>query len=196
MIELRWVGPRTLYKWDGTKENGIFTVPETKKSGIYLWTIPFEKKYLTYYVGETGRSFTERFMEYTRNYLCGLYRVYNPSEFVDGKKALVWGGMWKPDRKGPDTVQEFLNRYSELSTVIYKFLRQFRVFIAPLDVKKRVRQRIEAAIAERLLEQPGLTGRFQDNDIRYKPRRNNEERIRVKMKAFKLILGLCRELTA
>jgi len=191
--EMQWHGPYVLY---GTKYGSIFTQPETKKSGIYLWTIPFEKRYLTYYVGETGRSFATRIMEHTRDYLSGFYRVYDPLQFAGGKKKFVWGGMWKPGRRDPHRMLEFLNRYAELSTAIYEFLGQFRIFLAPLDVEERTRQRIEAAIANRLFEQSGLIGKFQDEDIRYRPRRTDEEPISVKMISFESILGLCSELTA
>ena len=192
-IEMQWHGPYVLY---GMKDDSFFTQPETKKSGIYLWTIPFEKRFLTHYVGETGRSFATRIIEHTRDYLNGFYRVYDPRQFAEGKKKLVWGGMWKSGRRGPHLMLEFLNRYSELSTVIYEFLGQFRIFVAPLDVEERIRQRIEAAIANRLFEQPGLIGKFQDEDIRYRPRRTDEEPISVKMVSFESILGLCSELVA
>ena len=133
-------------------------------------------------------------MEHTRDVLQGLYRVYDPSQFAQGRKTLIWGGMWKPDRKGSSTMLEFLNRYLELSPLIYQFLGQLRFFLAPIDAEKRMRQRIEAAIAKKLLEQPEIIGEFQDNDIRYQPRRTNEKPILVTMRSFESILGLSSEL--
>jgi len=192
VYRIQWYGP---YSWYGTEDDSFFSQPITKKSGIYLWAIPFKKRYLTYYVGETGRSFAKRIVEHTRNYLHGLYRVYDPDQFAEGKKKLVWGGMWKPGTKGPDVMLEFLNRYSELSSAIYEFLGQLKIFLAPIEVEKRIRERIEAAIADRLFTQPRLIGKFQDNDIRYLPRRNSEEPISIKMVSFEPILGLCTELT-
>jgi len=191
--ELQWYGP---YKWYGTTDDCIFTRSEAKKSGIYLWTIPFKKQYLTYYVGETGKSFASRHIWHARDYLHGLYRVYDPHQFGQGTKILVWGGMWKPGRRGAHHMLEFLNQYPELSSVIYEFLGKFSIFLAPLDVKERVRKRIEAAVANRLYEQPGLFGKFQDTDIRYHPRQPDEEPISVTMVSFEPILGLCSELTA
>lgn len=190
--ELQWYGP---YKWYGTTDDCIFTRPEAKKSGIYLWTIPFKKQYLTYYVGETGKSFASRHIWHTRDYLHGLYRVYDPHQFGQGTKTFVWGGMWKPGTRGARHMLEFLNRYAELSSIIYEFLGQFRIFLTPLDAKERVRRRIEAAVANRLYEQPGLISKFQNSDIKYWPRRANEEPIPVKMISFEAILGLCGELT-
>ena len=191
--KMQWYGP---YKWYGTKDDSFFTQPEARKSGIYLWAIPFEKQYLTYYVGETGKSFANRFIQHTRDYLSGLYRVYEPHQFAEGKKILVWNGMWKPGTRGPHQMLEFLNRYSKLSPIICEFLGQLRIFVAPLNVEKRIRQRIEAAIANRLYEQPGLIGKFQDDDIRYWPRRTGEKPFSVTMTSFEPILGLYSELTA
>lgn len=191
--ELEWCGP---YKWYGTEDDCIFTRSEAKESGIYLWTIPFKKQHLTYYVGETGKSFASRHTWHARNYMHGLYRVYDPDQFGKGMKILVWGGMWKPGKRDPRFMLEFLNRYSKFSSVIYEFLGKLRIFLAPLDADRRVRKRIEAAIATPLREQPGLIGEFQNGDIRYHPRRTDEDPISVKMKAFEDILGLSAELTA
>jgi hypothetical protein len=192
-LELRWYGP---YRWYGTNDACIFAIPEAEKPGIYLWTIPFESGYLAYYVGETGRPFADRFIEHTRDYLYGFYRVYDPKEFAKGKKTLVWDGMWKSDRRDMKYMLEFLNRYLELSQVVYEFLGQLRIFVGPLDVKERIRQRIEATLADSLRKQPGLIGKFQDADIRYRKRQANEKPISVTMTSNEQILGLCNELIA
>jgi len=189
--EIEWHGPYRLY---GTKDEVLFATPEAKERGIYLQTIPFGKKFLTYYVGETGRTFARRFTEHTRDYLYGLYRIYDPHQFPKGAKILLWEGMWKPGTR--DRIGEFLNRYSELAPLIYELLGLFRIFIAPLDAEKRIRQRIEGAIAHRLYQQPGIVGAFQENDIRYSRRRADEEPISVTMKFAEEIIGLCNELTA
>lgn len=47
--ELQWHGP---YKWYGDGENVLFSRPEIKQPGIYLWTIPFDEQYLTYCYSE------------------------------------------------------------------------------------------------------------------------------------------------
>ncbi|MGA7075350.1 MAG: hypothetical protein WBZ42_02215 [Halobacteriota archaeon] len=56
---------------------------------MYLYTVPYGGQYLTYYVGETGRSFKARFAEHTREYVGGLYRVYDPEHFARGEKTLI-----------------------------------------------------------------------------------------------------------
>ena len=51
-----------------------------KDKGVYLWTILFKDKYLTYYVGETGKSFIFLHNQHLDCYLTGFYRVYDPKE--------------------------------------------------------------------------------------------------------------------
>jgi len=190
-LEIQLYGP---YRCFGNKDESVFHVPISTRKGVYFWTIPFENQYLTYYIGETGNSFVYRTMEHIQCYLRGFYRVYDPNEFAKGKKVLIWGGMWKPDRKGLDVKLEFIDRYPALSRQIYEYLAQFRLFLAPIDRDRRTRQRIEAAIATKMLGRPGVIGNFQDDDIRYWPRRSEEQPIYVKMKPSELIMGLNEEL--
>jgi len=95
-VEIELFGPYSLIE---DKEPSIFSVPLGKQQGIYLWTIPFENKYLTYYVGKTGKSFISRNLEHIRNYYSGKYTLYDPKEFAKGKKIRLWNGMWKKDAK-------------------------------------------------------------------------------------------------
>jgi len=190
-LKLQWCGP---YRFCGNRDESVFLVSVGERRGIYLWAIPFENQYLTYYVGETGRSFAYRSIEHAKCYLEGFYRVYDPEKFAKGEKVLIWGGMWKPNRKDLKIMYEFLEKYPKLSHQIYEFLEQFKIFLAPTNVKQRTRQRIESAIASKLLGQPGVVGKFQDADIKYLPRRAREQPIYLKMSFPETILGLNDEL--
>jgi hypothetical protein len=122
--EIELLGP---YEWYGP--NSLFLRPESEKFGIYMWTIPFNQRYLVYYIGETGISFANRLLDHTRNYLHGLYRVYDPKNFVKGEKFLIWEGMWKKELEKPTTrIVKFLKSYLELSKALYDFLGAFRVY--------------------------------------------------------------------
>ena len=189
--EMQLYGPYRLY---GKKDECLFKASEATKSGIYLWTILFNKKYLTYYVGETGRSFKTRFIEHTRDYLYGLYRVYDPAQFAQGKKKLVWEGMWQPDTRG--RIDEFLNRYLELSPVIYSLLGKFKIFLAPLNAEKRIRQRIEGSLAQKLQQHSDLTRNFFDSGIRYFTKQVDEPPIHVTIISKERVLGLSHKLKA
>ena len=142
-----------------------------KKKGLYLFTILFEGEYLVYYVGETGTSFSIRMLQHVQSYLDGFYRVFKPEEFARGKKVLLWGGMWKTDRKEPKIICEFLQKNSELAPKIVKFIEHFRIFVAPLDEVNRIRERIDSEIAKSLNLQSGFIADFQDHDVRYRPTR-------------------------
>jgi len=186
-LEIQWYGP---YKFYGNKDESVLLVPIGKRKGVYLWSIQYENKYLPYYVGETGVSFAIRSMQHIQSYLNGFYRVFDPREFVKGNKVLLWGGMWKSGRKGPDTLNEFLKNYLTLSPKILEFLGQLNLFLAPVDTDRRIRERIEAAISKKLIKQSGVVGKFQDHDIRYMPRRSEEESMRLGMRFSEPIIGL------
>jgi len=183
------------YKWIGKEADTLFKCSEIDKQGIYIWTLPINNQYLTYYVGETGTSFGDRFLSHTRGYLDGLYRVYDPEEFAKGNKKLVWEGMWKKEL-GP-TAQRmhlFLNSYEELSKAIYEMMSTFRIFLFPLKCDRRTRQRIEASLAKAFYSQTGLTGSFQDSDIRYAETKSGEEPIEITFTSNFDIIGLPKKL--
>ncbi len=190
-LSLLWHGP---FSFIGDQEKNVFTCEVGKKKGIYLFTIPFEDSYRVYYVGETGKDFATRLLQHVQSYLNGFYRVFDPDEFVKGNKILIWGGMWKVDRKEQKNICDFLKRQSELNPKIIHFIEQFRVFLAPIECDKRTRERIESKIAITLNEQEGIASSFQDQDIRYRPSRKDELPLRVSMAFSKPIMGLCREI--
>ena len=119
IVEVEFFGP---YRFNGNKSESVLTAPIGKKKGVYLWMITFQQKYLTYYVGETGVSFAVRSPQHIQSYLDGLYRLYDPEEFLKGKKVLVWGGMWKPVRKDLGTMNEFLQGYPKFAPMILNFI--------------------------------------------------------------------------
>ena len=190
-LRVQFFGP---YVFDGNEDENVFTNSLSKKKGVYLLTIPFDDKFLVYYVGETGVSFANRLLQHVQNYLSGFYRIFDPEEFATGKKVLIWGGMWKSNRKDPKFICEFLQRYSELVPKAIKFIEQFRVFLAPIDADKRIIERIESEIARSINEQNGIAGSFQDKDIRYRPRKLNEQQIKVTTVFPNSIIGLSEEL--
>ena len=190
-LSIKWFGP---YSFVGSEAENVFTCSMGQKNGVYLFTIPFEGKYLVYYVGETGASFAARLLQHVQNYLNGFYRFFDPEEFVGGRKVLVWGGMWKTDRREPKLICDFVDRQAELAPKILLFLKQFRIFLAPIDENKRIIERIEAEIARSINQQEGLIGTFQDQDIRYRPTRPNEQQFRVVMNFPQQIMGLRKDL--
>ncbi len=69
---VQFFGP---YYFDGNEDENVFTNRLSKKKGVYLLTIPFQDKFLVYYVGETSVSFANRLLQHVQNYLSGFYKV-------------------------------------------------------------------------------------------------------------------------
>lgn len=189
-LSIQWYGP-----YNFIQNENLFTNSLSQKNGVYLWTIPFDNNYLVYYVGQTGASFAARSLQHIQSYLNGLYRVYDPEKFAKREKVLIWGGMWKPDRKEPKVMSEFLSNYLQLAPKILDFIKLFRIFVAPIEGDERVRERIESSVSSCLNQQPGIIGSFQDKDIRYNPRKTTEKPFNVTM-TFPNIMGLIKELRA
>ena len=190
-IELVWHGP---FRWYGTGDEALFSQPVVQMPGVYLWTVPIEGGLnVVYYVGESGVSFDYRLTEHTRCYLSGDYHVYDLEEFARGRRVMNWEGRMNAPQSA--TLPEFLSRYHELGPQIYRMLGMFKVYLAPLQADKRVRRRIEGAIARSLYGQDGLAGQFQEKITYWFPL-VNEEPILVKMKFPEPILGMSDELLA
>lgn len=190
-LEICFHGPYNLGK---NEDECILLNTIGREKGVYLWTVRFENKYLTYYVGETGVSFAYRTMEHVKNTLQGQYSLFEPEEFALGKKILLWNGMWKKRRNDPSTMHEFLHKYPEFGPKYFDFLMLMRFFVAPVKSSQRLRQRMEAAIADSLYKQPGIVGAFQDKGIRYLPRRSDEPPVCLRIESPKQIMGLPKEL--
>ena len=98
--------------------------------------------------------------------------------------------MWKFDRKDPAMMADFLKDYPTFSLQILEFLKQFRIFLIPIQADRRKREQIEAGIAAHFYEQSGVVGSFQNKDIRYKPRKPDEQSFLLKVKKCGPIMGL------
>jgi len=72
----------------------------SSQAGIYLWTVPFPDGHLTYYVGETGRSFNIRLRQHHEELVSARYHIYSAEEFARGEKLALWPGRFDTlDRK-------------------------------------------------------------------------------------------------
>ena len=73
----------------------LFQTDESKKFGVYLWTIKHEEQYLVHYVGETGTSFAQRTNEHIKCLLNGHYCINDPEKLANGVRVKLWEGWWK-----------------------------------------------------------------------------------------------------
>jgi hypothetical protein len=173
--ELHFRGP---YEWFGPPERTLYGSGWVDEPGVYLWTIPTAATTFTpYFVGETGRSFAERFAEHTRAYLGGEYTVWEPEDFLQKNKVEVWGGLWKPERR--KMFGEYLENLERLNMRTLDLLRAYRIFLAPMRGSERMRERVEAAIIRAVrLADPHP---FLDENLRYRPRLPSEPPVNYEM---------------
>jgi hypothetical protein len=184
-IHLQFYGPFILCGNDGSL---LYKEEISQRAGIYLWSVNIDDGFLVDYIGETGQSFSQRMKDHMIQCLGGNYRIWEPLLFSQGKKELIWNGLWKKEVR--DCMPDFVDNYIELAPKIKEYLELIRVFVAPFETTTRIRRRIEGAIASSLREQPSPIGTFFENDIRYNRRSVDEQPIEVSTSCSHRILGL------
>jgi hypothetical protein len=173
----------------------LFDHPIAKESGLYLWTVPyFQGGYLVTYIGETCTSFGQRIKEHLIQLMGGNYRICDPDLIVKGKVEVLWNGLW---RKGTrDKMPEYLERLEEFTPNLRKLLQIKVVFVAPFKTTRRLRQRLEGALAKHIKSQPAPVSSVLPLDIRYYQRKADETPVTMAIKCHCHIHGLPKELEA
>jgi len=106
-----------------------------------------------------------------------MYSVCLAAEFARSERVELRPGHYGPLR---ESVQKCIANYvndPRLCEQIREMTLIFRFFVALLSYEKRIRQRIEVAIAQCLSGTPGIVGPFQYQEVRHYLRRNHEEPI-------------------
>ncbi len=185
---IRIFGPFT---WPGFPQKGICPLESVSRSasGLYLWTFPYREGFIVYAAGITRRSFLKRFKEHTKNYLSGVYTIFDLDEMRQGKKIKIWPGFWmKKDRKHLE--KEFFAREAEIKKSIQCQLSEYRIFLSEVPATPRLLERLEAAIMNHLysLEAPFST--IPDKGMMLASRWENEQPIFVNIECETEILGI------
>jgi hypothetical protein len=189
MTTISFYGP---YSWwpDG-KYPYIKHAPEADQSGIYLWTVVLDEGDLVFYVGETATSFYQRMCGHWRSYTDGVYFVHPAQELARGNKLILWPGVKgrivNPEGRSREECWE--NRV-RLRKPMEEMTRVFRFFLAPTTFERRIRKRIEAALALTLYNHTDDRIRSFPNPARYEPRTGDEEPFPVVVNAPVRLLGL------
>lgn len=137
-LDLKWHGPFGFLP--DVSIACVFTHDIGKHPGLYLWTVPIGEEYLINYVGETERDFAERLEEEAR------YMLSGQDSFADSE--LLRQGIRK--RISTPTITDFLGRYDYYSKRLYESLATCRLFLAPMNADRQLRQRVESALISHL----------------------------------------------
>ena len=182
-IDCKWGGPFGWPKMEGE----LPRIPA--HGGVYLFTVEYQKGYLIYAAGLTSRPMPERFSEHTREYLNGVYNVLDIAAMKAGGRKQLWHGFWMGHR--PRTrVAEFKRREKSIQAAARRQLAGFRIFVADVSPRKRILERLEAAIMHGLEKQPEPFCELPDKGMRLIPRRKGEMPVIVKNQCSSRLYGL------
>jgi hypothetical protein len=101
---------------------------------------------------------------------------------------VVWLGLWRKDTK--DKMPEFAERHLSLAPVIQEYLEAIELFLAPIEGNRRLRERIEGAIAHQIREQSAPASSLLPPDIRYRSRMQSEVPVSLDIECDQVVLGL------
>jgi hypothetical protein len=193
-LSICWRGPFFLH---GDQGELVTKATIASRSGIYLFTVEYNGCYLIYAAGLTSRSFKIRFLEHMRDYRKGKYTLFDCADLQKGKRTEMWHGMWtKKSTNTPEMRKSFHSRSVELLPACDKLLSTFRIFLAPLDVEKRILERLEAAIMNNLYSGEEPVCSIPDKGMFLAPRRKTEIPLIVDSVSSVSLLGLPKKFEA
>ena len=112
--------------------------------------VEYRNGYLIYAAGITRRPIPTRFREHTLKYMSGDYTVLDIAAMKRGKRKEIWHGWgWSPKK-----LAEFKKRRQIIFNAAQRQLEGFRIFVADVGDRPRIRARLEASIMDWLDEQP------------------------------------------
>ncbi len=101
--------PSEQYSWANFKD-----FPNIDNSGIYFWSITYDKQQLIFYVGMT-KNLKKRMNQHLESYTSGFYQVFDSKDFSRGIRKHVWIGKWRYDSalRNKDIDEETFNKALE-----------------------------------------------------------------------------------
>jgi len=181
-IEVAWKGP---YSWPGFEDlNKLPAIP--KVSGVYLQTFEYHDGYLIYAAGLTRRPIPSRFREHTRKYKNGEYNVLDLVKAESGIRKELWHG-WGYAREHRD---EFEAKKAMILKAVERQLSGFRIFLAEIEIKPRLLERLEATIMNTLSQQPPPICDIPDKGMMLSRRWDNERPLVIRNLSKVVLHGL------
>ena len=158
--------PSEQYSWANFKD-----FPNIDNSGIYFWSITYDKQQLIFYVGMT-KNLKRRMNQHLESYTSGFYQVFDSKDFSRGIRKHVWIGKWRYDSalRNKDIDEETFNKALEEYTLNKefherertKFLDTMNLYFFPIAESERNLKRIETALALNICYKGGVGINFQE----------------------------------
>lgn len=185
---LNWSGP---HRWptDGRKSG----VDVLEQGGVYLFSVEHHGGYLVYCAGHT-EHFRRRFRQHDRLYWDGTYSIFDHDAFASGERVKVWPGFWMKKSRSRELQEDFIRRASEIKAATKCWLDGYRVFVAPIKVEKRVRQRVEAGLMAAFMKAEPPACDMPDHGMSLSLRWPSEAPIQVRNVSTERVFGLPSEM--
>jgi len=169
-LRIEFKGPLSWMSPDD--ESSVLHSQVAKDPGIYVWTAKTDRGFMIFYIGETIDSFRARMRQHLKEQLSGKYHFYDAEALARGNKVVLWEGVY--GRHPKRSIQEYLEKKSELEPKNLEFIQNVYFFVAPVKEPKWRLKRIENAIAKHLRGQGGKVGTFFDKTRTDRPRGKDE----------------------
>lgn len=93
-LDLEVIGPFSWIPESSDAPPRIFDAPESRKCGVYLFTVSTAEGFLIYWAGQTSQPVRTRLATHSREFLAGTYNVLDVSHLCEGKRTVLWKGLW------------------------------------------------------------------------------------------------------
>jgi len=184
ILTMHWSGP---HRWP---KGGRQPREEAlEQGGVYVFSVEHPQGYLVYCAGHT-QHFRKRFRQHDRCYWNGTYSIFDHSAFAAGKRVKVWPGFWFRKHQPLQLLEDYEARKAEILAATKRWLDGYRVFVAPIDAGKRIRQRIESALMQAFMEAEPPACDMPDQGMSLSSRWPWEEPLAVEKRYHNRILGM------
>lgn len=179
MMEFEAIGP---FSWISSSVDApprVFDVPASTTCGVYLFTVPTTEGHLIYWVGQTSQSVRVRLATHSREFLAGTYNVLDMAELREGKRTVLWWGLWWR-KDSADCYEEYLLSADKVAPLTLTQLRATHIYMIPTPKDRRLLDRLEASIVNSLYADPEVGG-ILDRGYSLAPRWETEDPIQARL---------------
>lgn len=185
-VELFWRGP---HPWPFLGEHT--SVEDFRQGGgVYLFTVEHPAGFLIYCAGYTTQPFQRRFRQHDRLYRSGVYTIFDLEAFQRGQRRKIWPGFWTRKDRAPSLMEDYETRAEEIRAATDRWLRGYRVFVAPVATTRRILARIEAGIMNSLYAAAPPACDVPDRGMSLSPRWPSEAPVLVTSHSTVSLLGM------
>lgn len=183
-LDLEVIGPFSWIPESSDAPPRIFDAPESRKCGVYLFTVSTAEGFLIYWAGQTSQPVRTRLATHSREFLAGTYNVLDVSHLCEGRRTVLWKGLWWR-KDSCERYEEYLLCAGRVAPLTLAQLRSTHVYLIPTPKDRRLLARLEAKIVNTLYADPEV-GPILDRGYSLAPRWENEAPLTIRLSGPRL----------